>query len=71
MLDMYRRPEINRGMRRFFHSCSKWRGRNKDIQEIPRVFIPIHKGLDGFMSMDQFKKFFLAHFEGSNGCPDQ
>jgi uroporphyrinogen-III decarboxylase len=24
----------------------------------PRVFIPIHKGIDGFMSEDQFKKFF-------------
>ena len=24
----------------------------------PRVFIPIHKGLDGFMSTAQFKKFY-------------
>ncbi len=25
---------------------------------VPRVFIPLHKGLDGFMSLAQFKKFF-------------
>ena len=24
----------------------------------PGVFIPLHKGLDGFMSMDQFKTFY-------------
>jgi len=24
----------------------------------PRIFIPIHKGIDGFMSEEQFKKFF-------------
>jgi uroporphyrinogen-III decarboxylase len=25
---------------------------------IPRCFIPLHKGIDGFMSLQQFKKFF-------------
>ncbi len=25
---------------------------------VPRVFIPLHKGLDGFMSPDQFKTFY-------------
>ncbi len=24
----------------------------------PRIFMPIHKGIDGFMSEEQFKKFF-------------
>jgi uroporphyrinogen-III decarboxylase len=24
----------------------------------PRIFIPIHKGIDGFMSEDQFRRFF-------------
>jgi uroporphyrinogen-III decarboxylase len=24
----------------------------------PRIFIPLHKGLDGFMSLEQFKRFF-------------
>jgi hypothetical protein len=44
----------------------------------PTVFIPIHKGLDGFMSPDQFKKFFWPTLrelmvglinEGCNPCP--
>jgi uroporphyrinogen-III decarboxylase len=25
---------------------------------VPRVFIPLHKGLDGFMSPEQFKRFY-------------
>ena len=58
MTDMYRRPEkilaaldkllpimLNLGL------AAKSRG-------VPRVFIPLHKGLDGFMSLAQFKKFF-------------
>jgi len=24
----------------------------------PRIFIPLHKGLDGFMSLQQFERFF-------------
>jgi uroporphyrinogen-III decarboxylase len=44
----------------------------------PRVFIPIHKGLDGFMSEDQFKRFFWPTLRelmvtlieaGCNPCP--
>ena len=44
----------------------------------PEVFIPIHKGLDGFMSMEQFKKFFWPTLrelmvalidEGLTPCP--
>jgi uroporphyrinogen-III decarboxylase len=58
MLDLFRQPDkvlemtekllpmmINIGL------AAKARGN-------PRVFIPLHKGLDGFMSMDQFKTFY-------------
>ena len=59
MLDMYRRPE------KVIQACEKLlpfmieMGVNAArASGVPRIFIPIHKGLDGFMSMDQFKKFF-------------
>ena len=56
---MYRRPEtlikacekLLPIMLEMAVACTKTSGN-------PRVFIPIHKGLDGFMSLEQFKKFF-------------
>ena len=59
MLDMYRKPE------KVIQSCEKLLpymlglavGPAKASGN-PRVFIPLHKGLDGFMSLEQFKKFF-------------
>lgn len=59
MLDMYRRPEM------VVKACEKLLpimlemavGATKASGN-PRVFIPIHKGLDGFMSIAQFNKFF-------------
>jgi uroporphyrinogen-III decarboxylase len=79
MLDMYRRPD------KLIQACEKLlpfmieMGVNAaKASGIPRVFIPIHKGLDGFMSMEQFKKFFwptlrelMVAFinEGLTPCP--
>ncbi|HMK64728.1 MAG TPA: uroporphyrinogen decarboxylase family protein [Thermodesulfobacteriota bacterium] len=79
MLDMYRRPG------KLIQACEKLlpfmieMGVNAcKASGIPRVFIPIHKGLDGFMSMDQFKKFFWPTLrelmvalinEGLTPCP--
>lgn len=79
MLDMYRRPE------KVIQACEKLlpimleMGLNSARGSgIPRVFIPIHKGLDGFMSEDQFKKFFWPTLrelmvalinEGLTPCP--
>jgi uroporphyrinogen-III decarboxylase len=79
MLDMYRRPE------KVIQACEKLlpfmieMGVNAaKASGIPRVFIPIHKGLDGFMSMEQFKRFFwptlrelMVAFinEGLTPCP--
>lgn len=59
MLDMYRRPEklleaidkVTPMMIEQAISAPKTSGNN-------RVFIPLHKGLDGFMSKEQFQKFY-------------
>lgn len=59
MIDMYRRPE------KVIKACEKLLPYMFDMavgpakaSGNPRVFIPLHKGLDGFMSLEQFKKFF-------------
>ncbi len=59
MLDFYRRPG------KVIKACEKLLPYMFDLAAgpakasgNPRVFIPLHKGLDGFMSLDQFKKFF-------------
>ena len=59
MVDMYRRPD------KVIKACEKLSAFMLEIavnstksSGNPRVFIPIHKGLDGFMSEEQFKKFF-------------
>jgi len=59
MLDMYRRPD------KLLEACEKLTpvmiemgvsGAKKT--GIPRVFIPLHKGAHGFMSLEQFKTFY-------------
>ena len=59
MLDMYRRPD------KVIAACEKLLPimlesalNGTRVSGNPRVFIPIHKGVDGFMSLAQFKKFF-------------
>ena len=59
MLDMYRRPE------KVINACEKLLPIMFEIavnatkaSGNSRVFIPIHKGLDGFMSLEQFKKLY-------------
>jgi uroporphyrinogen-III decarboxylase len=59
MLDMYRRPDV------LLKACEKLlplaveNGVNSAKRSGDRfVFIPLQKGLDGFMSPDQFKKFY-------------
>ncbi len=79
MLDMYRRPE------KIIKACEMllplmiesgvggYKGTGN-----PRIFIPLHKGLDGFMSLEQFKRFFWPTLrdlmmgliaEGLTPCP--
>ncbi len=59
MLDMYRRPDT------VLKACEKLLPLEIELAVTSArnsggflVFIPLHKGLDGFMSPDQFKKFY-------------
>ena len=65
MLDMYRRPD------KVIAACEKLLPIK--IQEAvavarmthnPRVFIPLHKGSEGFMNQKQFEKFYWPTFRG-------
>jgi hypothetical protein len=59
MLDMYRRPEIViKACEKLLPYMFEMGAKPAKASGNPRVFIPLHKGLDGFMSLDQFKKFF-------------
>ena len=79
MLDMYRRPD------KVIAACEKLLPIMIDMAKNgarnsgnPRIFIPIHKGIDGFMSEEQFNKFFWPTLrelfialinEGLTPCP--
>jgi uroporphyrinogen-III decarboxylase len=59
MLDMYRRPEtVIKACEKLLPYMFDLGAKPAKASGNPRVFIPLHKGLDGFMSLDQFKKFF-------------
>ena len=32
----------------------------------PRVFIPMHRGADNFMSEEAFEKFYVAELQGTH-----
>ncbi|MEW6137243.1 MAG: uroporphyrinogen decarboxylase family protein [Thermodesulfobacteriota bacterium] len=64
MMDMYRRPD------KVMAACEKLLPIMIDSAVasakrtgVPRVFIPLHKGLDNFMSPDQFHKFYWPHMK--------
>ena len=79
MLDMYRRPEtLMKACERLLPFMLEIALNATKASGNPRVFIPIHKGLDGFMSLEQFKKFYWPTLrelmialinEGLNPCP--
>ncbi len=63
VLDMYRRPE------QLLAACEKLLPIMLETaipaakaSGNPRVFIPLHKGSDNFMSLDQFRKFYWPTF---------
>jgi hypothetical protein len=59
MLYMYRRPDkVIKACEKLLSFMIEMGVNAARASGIPRVFIPIHKGLDGFMSEEQFKKFF-------------
>jgi uroporphyrinogen-III decarboxylase len=59
MLDMYRRPEkLLAALEKATELTIKMATRRAAAGGIPIVFIPLHKGAEGFMSSDQFKTFY-------------
>ena len=59
MLDMYRKSDkVIKACEKLLPIMLEMAVSATKVSGNPRVFIPIHKGLDGFMSLDQFKKFF-------------
>ena len=79
MLDMYRRPDkVLMTCERLLAFMIELGVNAAKASGISRVFIPLHKGLDGFMSEQQFKKFFWPTLrtlmialidEGITPCP--
>jgi uroporphyrinogen-III decarboxylase len=79
MLDMYRRPEkVTAACEKLLPFMQEMAVNACRATGNPRVFIPIHWGLDNFMSRDQFNKFFWPTLrelmvglinEGLNPCP--
>lgn len=59
MLDMYRCPDkLLEAIDKVYRLLIKPALAFPRLPGIHMVFIPLHKGLDGFMSLDQFKTFF-------------
>jgi hypothetical protein len=64
MMDLYRRPD------KVLAACEKLLPIMIDSalaavkrSGVPTVFIPLHKGLDGFLSPQQFQKFYWPHMK--------
>ena len=59
MIDMYRQPDmVLKAVERFTPLAIKQGVAGATMNGCPVVFIPLHKGADGFMSDEQFKKFY-------------
>jgi len=57
--DMFRQPDaVLEACDRLAPVCVKWVTRRANPFTPPLVFIPLHKGADGFMSLEQFQKFY-------------
>jgi uroporphyrinogen-III decarboxylase len=59
MLDMYRRPDkLLKAIEKVLPMVLQSGVFSAKVTGNPRVFIPLHKGAEGFMSLEQFKTFF-------------
>ena len=59
MLDMYRRPDkVTAACEKLLPVMAEIALHASMTSGNPRIFIPLHKGLDGFMSVEQFKRFY-------------
>lgn len=75
MMDMYRRPDkVLEAVERFVPLMVSLGAGDAKANNNPLVFIPLHKGADGFMSDEQFKKFYWPTLKKvmlgliENGC---
>jgi uroporphyrinogen-III decarboxylase len=63
MLDMYRQPDkLLEALDRFTPLMIKMGVGAAQMNGNPLVFMPLHKGADGFLSDEQFKKFYWPTF---------
>ena len=63
MLDMYRQPDkLLEALDRMTPLMIKMGVSSAQMNGIPLIFIPLHKGADGFLSDEQFKKFYWPTF---------
>jgi hypothetical protein len=79
MLDMYREPDkLLEAIDKIIPSMLELAVSSAKSSENPRIFIPLHKGADGFMSDDQFRQFYWPGLkkillslidEGLTPCP--
>jgi uroporphyrinogen-III decarboxylase len=58
MLDLYRRPDKIIEMTEKLLPLMIKIGLAAKARGVPRVLIPLHKGMDKFLSLDQFKTFY-------------
>jgi uroporphyrinogen-III decarboxylase len=64
IMDMYRQPKkLIRAMEQLVPIAIKMGVSNARLNGCPVVFIPLHKGADGFMSDEQYKKFYWPTFK--------
>ncbi|MCB2189919.1 MAG: uroporphyrinogen decarboxylase [Deltaproteobacteria bacterium] len=67
MMDVYRRPEkVLEAMERLVPIMVNWGANDAIANNNPLVFIPLHKGADGFMSNEQFEKFYWPTLDAVN-----
>jgi hypothetical protein len=59
LTDMFRQPDaVLEACDRLVPIVVKWVTRAANPHTAPLVFMPLHKGADGFMSVEQFQKFY-------------
>lgn len=64
MVDMYRQPaKLEKALERVVPLAISQGVRGANMSGVPTVFIPLHKGADGFMSDAQFKRFYWPTFK--------
>ena len=64
MLDTFRQPDkVVEACERLVPIAIDWAVRASDFNRHPLVFIPLHKGADGFLSDADFRRFYWPSFE--------